>query len=127
MHSRCRLPLERQVYSCLRNELPPFLSLLVQLPHGTGGFLCGSSSERFSRRGAALEVITPGEPGPTASGAAPDPARTAAIARACHAAGLLTLTCGTYGNVLRFLPPLVAGDDDLRRGLEIVDGALLLA
>ncbi len=48
------------------------------------------------------------------------------LARACHDAGLLVLTCGTYGNVLRFLPPLVIGDDDLRRGLEILDGALLL-
>ncbi|MEV4442674.1 heavy metal translocating P-type ATPase, partial [Streptomyces sp. NPDC049577] len=30
-----------------------------------------------------------------------------ALAKACHAEGLLVLTCGTYGNVLRFLPPLV--------------------
>ena len=76
-------------------------------------------------RGAmlAVELVQPGVPGPTASGAAPDPARTAAIARACHDRGLLVLTCGTYGNVLRFLPPLVISEDDLRHGLDILDAA----
>ena len=34
------------------------------------------------------------------------------------------LTCGTYGNVLRFLPPLVISDDELGRGLEILEAAL---
>jgi 4-aminobutyrate aminotransferase/(S)-3-amino-2-methylpropionate transaminase len=56
----------------------------------------------------------------------PDAARAAAVAAACHAAGLPILTCGTYGNVLRFLPPLVIADEDLERGLEIVRRALLL-
>jgi 4-aminobutyrate aminotransferase/(S)-3-amino-2-methylpropionate transaminase len=55
-----------------------------------------------------------------------DAPRAAAVAARCHAAGLLVLTCGTYGNVLRFLPPLVISDDDLRRGLAIVREALLL-
>ena len=31
--------------------------------------------------------------------------------------GVLVLTCGTYGNVLRFLPPLVIGEDLLNEGL----------
>ena len=65
----------------------------------------------------AIELVHPGS-------LDPDPARTAAVARACHDAGLLVLTCGTYGNVLRFLPPLVIGDDDLHRGLDILDRAL---
>jgi 4-aminobutyrate aminotransferase / (S)-3-amino-2-methylpropionate transaminase / 5-aminovalerate transaminase len=74
-------------------------------------------------RGAmvAVELVVPGSAGPT--GPAPDPARTAAVARACHEAGLLVLTCGTYGNVLRFLPPLVISDEQLTRGLEILDTA----
>jgi 4-aminobutyrate aminotransferase/(S)-3-amino-2-methylpropionate transaminase len=54
----------------------------------------------------------------------PDGTRAAAVARACHAAGLLVLTCGTYGNVLRFLPPLVISDQDLDRGLEILHQSL---
>ncbi|MDG4793186.1 4-aminobutyrate--2-oxoglutarate transaminase [Micromonospora sp. WMMD1082] len=69
-------------------------------------------------RGAmlAVEIVRPGT-------LTPDPATTAALAAACHAAGLLTLTCGTYGNVLRFLPPLVISDDELHRGLDILDAA----
>jgi len=46
------------------------------------------------------------------------------VARACHEAGLLVLTCGTYGNVLRFLPPLVISDDEVSRGLEILTASL---
>ncbi|MFE1962259.1 4-aminobutyrate--2-oxoglutarate transaminase [Streptomyces sp. NPDC059479] len=53
----------------------------------------------------------------------PDPAATAALAKACHQAGLVVLTCGTYGNVLRFLPPLVIGEDLLNEGLDIVEQA----
>ncbi|MFI7071399.1 4-aminobutyrate--2-oxoglutarate transaminase [Micromonospora sediminicola] len=69
-------------------------------------------------RGAmlAVEIVVPGT-------LTPDPAATAAVSAACHAAGLLTLTCGTYGNVLRFLPPLVISDDELARGLDILDAA----
>ena len=53
----------------------------------------------------------------------PDPVATAAISAACHAAGLLMLTCGTYGNVLRFLPPLVISDGHLARGADLLDAA----
>lgn len=69
-------------------------------------------------RGAmlAVEIVRPGT-------LTPDPVATAAVSAACHAAGLLTLTCGTYGNVLRFLPPLVISDTELRRGLDILDEA----
>ncbi|MFE1361096.1 4-aminobutyrate--2-oxoglutarate transaminase [Streptomyces harbinensis] len=70
-------------------------------------------------RGAmlAIELVHPGtkEPAPEA---------TAAVAVACHRAGLLVLTAGTYGNVLRFLPPLVIGEDLLTDGLDILEGAL---
>ncbi|WP_375477566.1 4-aminobutyrate--2-oxoglutarate transaminase [uncultured Jatrophihabitans sp.] len=53
----------------------------------------------------------------------PDPNLTAAVSRACHAEGLITLTAGTFGNVLRFLPPLVIGADLLAEGLDILDAA----
>ncbi|MFF8783369.1 4-aminobutyrate--2-oxoglutarate transaminase [Streptomyces sp. NPDC015125] len=53
----------------------------------------------------------------------PDPEATAALAKACHQEGLLVLTTGTYGNVLRFLPPLVIGEDLLGEGLDILEGA----
>src|SRR6201997_4445019 len=53
----------------------------------------------------------------------PDPASTAAVAAFCHKAGLVVLTCGTFGNVLRFLPPLVIGEDLLEEGLNILEDA----
>ena len=70
-------------------------------------------------RGAmtAIELVHPG-------GTEPDPARTAAVNTACHAAGLVTLTCGTYGNVLRFLPPLVTPEHLIVEGLDILEQAL---
>jgi 4-aminobutyrate aminotransferase/(S)-3-amino-2-methylpropionate transaminase len=53
----------------------------------------------------------------------PDPASTAALASYCHQQGLVVLTCGTFGNVLRFLPPLVIGEDLLEEGLGILEDA----
>ena len=54
----------------------------------------------------------------------PDAALTSRIAAACHAAGAVVLTAGTYGNVIRFLPPLTISDDLLHTGLDIVSAAL---
>ena len=48
---------------------------------------------------------------------------TAAVNRACHAEGLVTLTCGTFGNVFRLLPPLTISQDLLSEGLDILDAA----
>jgi 4-aminobutyrate aminotransferase/(S)-3-amino-2-methylpropionate transaminase len=52
---------------------------------------------------------------------APDAALASAISSACHAEGVLVLTAGTYGNVLRFLPPLVIPDDVLDDGLGVLE------
>jgi 4-aminobutyrate aminotransferase/(S)-3-amino-2-methylpropionate transaminase len=51
----------------------------------------------------------------------PAAALTAAISAACHREGLITLTAGTFGNVLRFLPPLVIGEQLLTDGLDILE------
>ncbi|MFC7471139.1 aspartate aminotransferase family protein [Actinomadura keratinilytica] len=53
----------------------------------------------------------------------PNPEATAQIAKACHAEGVLVLTTGTYGNVVRFLPPLVIGEELLTDGLEVLEAA----
>ncbi|GAA4314363.1 4-aminobutyrate--2-oxoglutarate transaminase [Actinomadura luteofluorescens] len=53
----------------------------------------------------------------------PDPELTARIARRCHENGLLVLTTGTYGNVMRFLPPLVISEELLTEGLDVLDAA----
>jgi 4-aminobutyrate aminotransferase/(S)-3-amino-2-methylpropionate transaminase len=69
-------------------------------------------------RGAmiAIELAEPGS-------LTPDPGTTGQVAMACHAAGLVVLTCGTFGNVLRFLPPLVIGEDLLEEGLSLLEEA----
>ncbi len=54
----------------------------------------------------------------------PDAALTAAVAKAAIADGVIVLTCGTYGNVIRFLPPLTISDELLHEGLDIVAAAL---
>ncbi len=54
----------------------------------------------------------------------PDAPTTKEIAAACHAAGILTLTCGTHGNVLRLLPPLTIEDDLLVDALRVLAEAI---
>ena len=54
----------------------------------------------------------------------PDAGLTGRIAAACHAEGVVVLTCGTYGNVIRFLPPLAISDDLLIDGLNVLAHAL---
>jgi 4-aminobutyrate aminotransferase/(S)-3-amino-2-methylpropionate transaminase len=43
-----------------------------------------------------------------------------ALAKACHQAGLIVLTCGTHGNVVRLLPPLVIDDALLLEALDVL-------
>jgi 4-aminobutyrate aminotransferase/(S)-3-amino-2-methylpropionate transaminase len=54
----------------------------------------------------------------------PDPQLTTAVAKAAHAQGVIVLTCGTYGNVIRLLPPLSIPDHLLTEGLDVLLGAL---
>jgi 4-aminobutyrate aminotransferase/(S)-3-amino-2-methylpropionate transaminase len=68
----------------------------------------------------AVELVGP-------DGITPDKTATARVAAACHAQGVLVLSAGTYGNVLRLLPPLVIPDDLLDEGLGIIEAALAQA
>jgi 4-aminobutyrate aminotransferase/(S)-3-amino-2-methylpropionate transaminase len=70
-------------------------------------------------RGAmiAVELVKSGT-------AEPDPDLTKALCSACHAQGVIVLSCGTFGNVLRFLPPLTISDDLLNEGLDVLAGIL---
>ncbi len=69
-------------------------------------------------RGAmqAVEFVRPGtkEPAPELAGA---------VSAACHREGVLTLTCGTYGNVIRMLPPLVISDELLDDAMGVLAAA----
>ena len=47
-----------------------------------------------------------------------------AIARRCLEQGVIVLTAGTYGNVVRLLPPLTIDDALLEDGLEVLEGSL---
>jgi 4-aminobutyrate aminotransferase len=47
-----------------------------------------------------------------------------AVTVAARAKGLILLSCGLYGNVIRLLPPLSATDEELERGLAILEEAL---
>jgi 4-aminobutyrate aminotransferase len=47
-----------------------------------------------------------------------------AVTSAAREKGLVLLSCGLYGNVIRLLPPLSATDEELERGLGILEEAL---
>ena len=67
-------------------------------------------------RGAmiAIEMIKPGSLEPNAE-------ITSAVAKGCHSEGVLVLTAGTYGNVIRFLPPLTMSDELILEALDVVE------
>jgi 4-aminobutyrate aminotransferase/(S)-3-amino-2-methylpropionate transaminase len=70
-------------------------------------------------RGAmmAIELVRPGT-------LEPAPLLAKAVAARCHSQGVVILVCGTYGNVIRLLPPLVIGEQLLAEGLAILAEAL---
>jgi 4-aminobutyrate aminotransferase / (S)-3-amino-2-methylpropionate transaminase / 5-aminovalerate transaminase len=53
----------------------------------------------------------------------PDAALTAAVAAEARRNGVIVLTCGTDGNVLRFLPPLTIGEGLLDEALDVIAAA----
>lgn len=69
-------------------------------------------------RGAmlAVELVEPGTLEPATE-------QIAAVVKQCHSEGVLVLTAGTYGNVLRFLPPLTMPEALLDEALTILDKA----
>lgn len=54
----------------------------------------------------------------------PDADLARAVAAAAHSRGVVLLTCGTFGNVVRLLPPLSISDDLLQDGLDVFADAL---
>ena len=69
-------------------------------------------------RGAmqAIELVKPGTKDP-------NPEAVGAVVKYCQQKGVLILTAGTYGNVIRFLPPLVISDHLLNDALSVIDDA----
>ena len=54
----------------------------------------------------------------------PAPEETKALVSYCYERGVIMLSCGTFGNVIRFLMPLVITAEQLAKGLETVKGGL---
>lgn len=59
-----------------------------------------------------------------ADGISPDGATVDALVAEARNQGLILLSTGTYGNVIRLLPPLTMSEDELVAGLEIIESAL---
>ncbi len=57
----------------------------------------------------------------------PDAELAKAVAGACHRAGVIVLTCGTWGNVVRLLPPLAIPQELLVEGLGVLVDAVRAA
>jgi 4-aminobutyrate aminotransferase / (S)-3-amino-2-methylpropionate transaminase / 5-aminovalerate transaminase len=54
----------------------------------------------------------------------PAPEETKQIAQYCYEHGLITITAGSYGNVIRLLVPLVISDEQMEEGLNVLEQAL---
>ncbi len=70
-------------------------------------------------RGAmvAVELAAPGTLEPLAD-------LTKRVAARCASQGVVVLTAGTFGNVLRLLPPLVIGEELLAEGMDVLCAAI---
>jgi 4-aminobutyrate aminotransferase/(S)-3-amino-2-methylpropionate transaminase len=64
-----------------------------------------------------MELVEPGTKTPNAAAAK-------AIVKYCNDRGVIALACGTYGNVIRLLPPLVITDEQLADGLAVLSDAV---
>jgi 4-aminobutyrate aminotransferase/(S)-3-amino-2-methylpropionate transaminase len=54
----------------------------------------------------------------------PAPDETKRVSQYCYEHGLITITAGTYGNVIRLLVPLVITDEQMNEGLNVLESAL---
>jgi len=83
-----------------RNDLLP-----VSAPRGLGAMV---AFDIFSARGEDT----------------PDGAMAKTVTNRAFERGLVLLTCGTFGNTLRFLVPLTASDEIVDEGLDLLEAAL---
>jgi 4-aminobutyrate aminotransferase/(S)-3-amino-2-methylpropionate transaminase len=54
----------------------------------------------------------------------PADTETKEIARYCYEHGLITITAGTYNNIMRILAPLAVSDEQFDEGLDVIEAAL---
>jgi 4-aminobutyrate aminotransferase / (S)-3-amino-2-methylpropionate transaminase / 5-aminovalerate transaminase len=96
----------RRLESLIRQRLEPLVHEVAAIAEVRG-------------RGAmmAIELVTPGT-------LEPAPQLAKAVAAQCHSNGVVVLVCGTFGNVVRLLPPLVIDESLLAEGLDVLAEAL---
>lgn len=93
-----------------------------------GLYLTSRLRDLAARFGAIREVRGPGlMVGCEFAAGAAGKAQAAAVARSCADDGLLLLTCGTHGNVVRWIPPLIVSRAQLDEGLAVFERALAAA
>jgi diaminobutyrate-2-oxoglutarate transaminase len=71
------------------------------------------------------EIVDPDGSADTRGVRAPAPSLARRIQRSCYDKGLLVEVGGCYGNVVRFLPPLIIEAEDIERSVEIFGSAVL--
>lgn len=104
--------------------------------------LCNRANELGSRLKQRLESIRANTPemidvrGPgfmvaaefnTADGSAPNPDMTNRIRMEALKRGLILLTCGVHGNVIRFLAPITIQDDIFAEAMDILEESIAAA
>ena len=65
----------------------------------------------------AIEFVVPGT-------TTPDAAAVKSVLASCHAEGVVAISCGTFGNVIRLLPPLTIDETLLDDGLSVLESAV---
>lgn len=104
-----------------RDDLPAKARRIEEIARPRLEALTGPTSHVGEVRGRgamlAMEFVRPGT-------TTPAPGAAKQVAAYANAHGVLTLTCGTYGNVIRLLPPLVIGEDLLTDALDVLEAAV---
>lgn len=60
----------------------------------------------------------------TGSDGQPDKNRAKAVVKACFDQGVMLLTCGTYDNIIRWIPPLVVSQEQINEAVGVFAAAL---
>jgi 4-aminobutyrate aminotransferase-like enzyme len=60
----------------------------------------------------------------TLPGGSPAADLTKAILKTCHDEKLMLLSCGTYGNTVRFIPPLIVDEGQVNQALQVFEKAI---
>jgi 4-aminobutyrate aminotransferase/(S)-3-amino-2-methylpropionate transaminase len=65
----------------------------------------------------AMEFVEPGTLNP-------NPKAVEAVSKHAHSNGVVVLSAGTYGNVIRFLPPLAINDELLHEAIDVIEAGI---